>query len=281
MSSAAGAVESRPPRVKKSWPMWLRVLVYAFTILFGALVLIGLLALWIVSFGIVAGEEFSPDLFARRSYYYVVVPIARIPLTDIYRTDEQSMLESHLLTQKLIQPVQRRPTRWQGTHVMQGGQVWQGEADMLVRYLRDDGSSMDRRLDWTRNYPKLAAIFWPAVAQAARDELYLLMPDLMELAIHTPETQKSPPDLQAFQAQVAERLHRGYCSEADLLVKLDDVRAAERLYTVVLDADPDHRDALRGRALARAALKKPSAAQEDRDHLKELIAADKAAETDP
>ncbi len=58
-----------------------------------------------------------------------------------------------------------------------------GDAAILARYLdlKDDEGEL-LWLAWSKKEPKLAKVFWPAVAEAARREMYVLVPDLFHLA---------------------------------------------------------------------------------------------------
>jgi len=46
-----------------------------------------MLAVSVALFGMVVGEEFSPDKFARRSFIYYEIPLLGIQVSPVYRDD--------------------------------------------------------------------------------------------------------------------------------------------------------------------------------------------------
>jgi len=95
--------------------------------------------------------------------------------------------------------------------------------------------------------PATAKIFWPEIAKLAQQELYLLTPDLFELAAEQ-------TDVQAFQGGVNRVLARRYEELAHVEVELQNFAAAVRFYTEALSYEPNRAASLRGRAQASAAL---------------------------
>ncbi len=140
-------------------------------------------ALAVLLFGVVSGEEFTPDTFSRRSYHYVELPWLRIPLSPVRRREHRSELEQLLVDQQYV-AVSGPPYRWDLVLAQRGGTMWrEGDARILCIYLdaRDPYDSL-YGLDWTRANPALARLFWPQIASLARRELYLYMPELFVLA---------------------------------------------------------------------------------------------------
>ncbi len=145
-------------------------------VIFGALI-------WF-SWGYRSGTEFSPDSFTRRTFTYNQDPVFGVVLVKKEYDDVTTPIELELIQDKWIQPVFRKDQRW---HLIQDGQLDQQPSEADARFLTD---MLDLRTDdyeffwtvWNNDYPKLAKVFWPVVAEMARDDMYLVIPDVMEFA---------------------------------------------------------------------------------------------------
>jgi hypothetical protein len=134
------------------------------------------------------GEEFSPDDFSRRSFSYVQVPYLKLTIIGKSYEDTTPALEQVMVSDGLIPSVKKIPKTW---HLIQdsgstvdGYPSFECDARILVDYLDlvdTEGNSCWE--SWNQEYPESAKIFWPLVAEMARDEMYLAIPGIMRLAL--------------------------------------------------------------------------------------------------
>lgn len=214
-------------------------------ILIGALlamvVLVPFTFLIVVQYGVVVGEEFSPDRFQRRSYHYFEIPLFHVQITPLERNDRTNDLELYLAKQKLIPAGAAKP-RWDLATLSRGDMEGAPrDAEILCRYLDltdDEGNLV--WLAWTKEQPDLAKTFWPAVADVARQGAYFLAPDLFHLA-----EQVSEPT--ALQQQLARRLSRRYEELGRVQQRLGQHQRAADLFAAALQYDPDFAKARQGR----------------------------------
>jgi hypothetical protein len=162
---------TRPPRRFRWW----LVLVAA-----GGLLVVGYLSTRI--FGWVSGEEFSPHTFQRRRFSYYEIPLIQLQVTPISRESSTNPLENHLATDMLGQSAVE--PRWDLVWARQGAQSPEmGDASILCAYLdaRDGNGDLFWKT-WTEKNPQLAKKLWTTVAGLAKQQLYLLVPDVFVLA---------------------------------------------------------------------------------------------------
>jgi len=166
------------------------------------LVLVGLgLALAIpvsclVLFGMgqVSGVEFSPDDFSRRTFSYNQMPLTDwVVVKKVYK-DATTDIERSLTADRLVRSVILKKKRW---HLVSefGSSVVSHECDarFLTGYLDkldDDGNSYWDT--WNTEYPKCAKVFWPEIAELARDEMYLKIADVMQVAMNISKDKPKP-----------------------------------------------------------------------------------------
>ena len=242
--------------------MFRRILV---RFLFGLLI-VGSLGLVVVigiaNFGLVNGEEFAPDTFERRSYWYFELPLVRLKVTPIKRSAHQNSLEQTLVDNNYLTAI-IPPKRWDLVTTQRYGQLWrEGDALILCHYLdavdHDDGSASDCYWEqWTNDHSQLAQILWPEVARLARRDLYFLIPPLFEAAVASGSPQQLQNDLD-------EILARSYEWLAEAEVELKNLDTAVRFYSDALRRDPNRIRCLTGRANCYEALGKPVEALSDR-----------------
>ena len=163
-------------RSKTSWNFVSRLLIIGLVAVFTALVLV-------LGFGLVQGEQISPQDFRMRSYSYYRIPGIQLQITPVKYTAIQNLLTrqlrdaGYLRTQSAIeqwdevsyQAVGRGPAR---------GRAWVLAAQLSIQ----DAEGGYRWLDWTEAHPEQAKSVWPQVAQAARDGVYFVIPDLLRAA---------------------------------------------------------------------------------------------------
>jgi hypothetical protein len=194
-------------------------------------------------FGQVAGSEFAPAQFRRRSFLYFEIPWVQLQISPVIRNDVSNDLEEHLRRQKLIKA---RPIDGRWDVVLSGTGVAPaiGQARILCRYLDErDGQRKLRWLEWTREHPDLAAGFWPAVQQVAILEAYCLIPDLFELAA----TAKSAS---RFTGELDRLLTASYTALGNDYLDSGRPALALRYYAAALERDPESQSLQRRQAEA-------------------------------
>lgn len=178
--------------------------------LFGTLAALGLAAVVLIAtflFGHHGGEEFSPDTFTRRLFYYFQIPLLGIQVTPILREDTTNALENYVLANRFVVPNSPDNPRWDLVRAFSAGSgIVRGDAEILCNYL--DATDQNQRLYWQRwsdSRPEAARVLWPLVARLARQQLYLFVPELFELA-----AAESDPDVLAgkLKRSLAQQYHR-------------------------------------------------------------------------
>ena len=121
-------------------------------------------------------------------------------------SDKTSDLEKSLTADRLIRSVILKKKRW---HLVSdfGSSVisHQCDARFLTGYLdkldNDGNSYWDT---WNTDFPKCAKVFWPEVAELARDEMYLKIADVMRVAMSVSKDDPVPlgPKLKAVLSDV-------------------------------------------------------------------------------
>ncbi len=147
-------------------------------IIFGGL---GAAVLVIMMFGRCFGEEFSPHNFARRHFLYFRVPLVKLQVTPVYRSNGNNALVVHLQSNKFVASTGKN---WQLLSLRAGvANPYEADPMILCRYLDQRNAKHDLAwLQWSSKHPELSSVFWPFVVQAARAGLYVAIPDLFETA---------------------------------------------------------------------------------------------------
>ncbi len=240
---------------------------WAQRILIVAVVTLGSLTAMLIavaSFGAHTGEEFCPDSFKRRSFVYYQVPVVRFQISPVSRTDRTNPLEIYLSNSGLIPPGMRGSPRWDLVTSISGSRRWTGEASILCNYLdQQDDKDNYVWLNWSKENPQLARSLWPKIAEVARRQLYLLIPDLMQLA-------DTAEDAERLSVQASSQLADAYFWLAQTHEQLRNHEDAIHFYTWAIAQRTDWIDALGGRARCCQAMGKHEQAAEDRDQIKRL-----------
>jgi len=218
--------------------LWKKILLGVILVL----VAMCLISVPLLRYGAVAGEEFSPGRFHRRSYHYWEIPFIHVQVTPLQKQDETNDLEKYLLQKKLIRPANEAQPRWDLVKLRRAEfEGPSGDALILCRYLdqkNEEGEFI--WLEWSKQQPELAKVFWPVVADAARRELYVLAPDLFHLA----EKAAGPDELKQ---EMAKHLARRYEQLARVEQQLGRPARAAEWYAVALRYDPQSSTAAKGR----------------------------------
>jgi hypothetical protein len=164
----------------------------------------GVLGFFIVMWlGQVNGEEFNPYTLDRRSFYYYQIPGLRLQVSPINRKTLKGGFEKHLINKKLV-----KVTNTSAWHLVRATgarqQPVQGDASILIDYFGSGSSSWKT---WSSANPKLAVQFWPVVIDLARRNHYLLIPDLMELALENTDRVTSDFSLAIHRSLVEQYLY--------------------------------------------------------------------------
>jgi hypothetical protein len=143
-----------------------------------------------------SGVEFSPDDFTMRRFTYCRLPLINWTKRGIEYDAVPTESFQVLIDDDWIRASGRTPKRWHlvratsGFDSSTGGKNSPPECDarFLTKYLEltnTDGENYIMK--WTDDHPKAAKVFWPLIAELARDNLYLPIPQLMEFAIEFPK----------------------------------------------------------------------------------------------
>jgi len=156
-----------------------------FRIAIGILILfsIGLLLFLVgLAAGSVSGTEFSPDNFSMRSFRYTRLPL--VGWTIRGRRFDDIDLSVDLIQDGFITP---QPIKqW---HLVSEGSFSSNNQNCDARFLiqllnlKTSSDLSSYWIEWNEKYPDHAKTFWPLVAELARDELYLVLPELVEIPI--------------------------------------------------------------------------------------------------
>ena len=214
-------------------------------------------------FGLITGEEFAPDTFQRRSYYYYELPLVRLKITPVTRDVHQYPLEAMLAANEYI-VARTPPRRWALVACHRGGELWlHRDAQILCRYLdAPDGDKVGKRFwqDWTVEHSSLAKVLWPEIAVLARRMHYLLIPHVFAEAL---EHERPERLRRAMNRVLAHRYNVLAAAEA----KLGNFERGIRLYGHALTYQPGHVSSLDGRATCYKELGRHVEAARDRKQL--------------
>ena len=149
-----------------------------------AIIITPIALLYLATAGIVAGEEFCPDDFSRRSFFYNKAPWIGTTLWGLTHGNKKSVLQSRLIGDGLIQPTGNKRWHLVWDNTTDPNQSRAYDARILVTYLDMTDDAFESYWDrWIDEHPQSATIFWPAVADLARHDLYWGIPAVMRLAI--------------------------------------------------------------------------------------------------
>ncbi len=182
-----------------------------------ALLLTLLLFIVIRTQGHVTGKEFSPTHFQQRDFSFYEIPFIHLQITPIHRAGSTPTTAMYVRQSSLIKPYTGAPQVWHLVSISRGltGQTPANPQLLLDQLeLQHAGDAYWRK--WSIDHAKRAKVLWPVIQQLAERELYILMPELFELA----QLDLNPQQLQS---RIDEMLSQQYHS---LIV---DMRAADRV----------------------------------------------------
>lgn len=139
--------------------------------------------------GGVHGTEFSPTHFQTRTFSFREVPLLHLQLTPIRRSAGTANAASYLRAKNLIQVPPGSPIEWHLVRMSRGISTGDpADAEILVKHLSLDVGGDVYWKKWSTAHPELAQVLWPRIQLLAKRELYVLMPDLFELAKTAPSS---------------------------------------------------------------------------------------------
>lgn len=166
--------------------------------------------------GFVSGHEFSPTHFQLREFSFYEIPLIHVQITPIKRAGSTPTTATYVRQNALIRPQTGAPTSWHLVSISRGltGST-AADANLLIdqMHLQTGGDEFWRK--WSIDHPKRAKVLWPVIQKLAERELYILMPQLFELA----QIDQTPQQLQL---NIDKLLRRQYRS------LIQDMQAANR-----------------------------------------------------
>jgi hypothetical protein len=176
--------------------------------------------------GYVSGSEFSPDDFTRRHFSYQQLPwlnwtISGIEYNDVTPELEQSLMKNGLIERRV--PPTGQSKTW---HLFWDARVPDShgcDARFLTSYL--DFSDWDATtatskpywLTWNEAHPDSAKVFWPTIADLARNEMYLVIPTIMRFAMD-----QSDDDAALFQTELNTFVQQGWFNVGETQLRKGD-----------------------------------------------------------
>ena len=234
------------------------------------------------TFGRVEGIEFSPDTFASRTFVYYEIPLIRARVSGVDREDISSGLQRNVTSSNLIAKSTVDPPRWHLVAMTKGSVYYQDDALIVYQYLRTNGNALvtptltlgdspaaEFWAEWTRKHDKLAKIFWPAVADVCRQDLYTFAPALFNQAEQMTAAE-SKPSVEEFQQALDEVLAEQYTELGDVRRGQGAHDEAIEYYAAALDHVADYRAALSGREQSYYNTDQTDKSKADRQRLREL-----------
>ena len=156
-------------------------------------------------FSYIRGEEFSPALFATRTFHYYRLPYFhnRIGGVTVDSVGGSPVLDP-IISNHLTRSTSQLTDRWDITRIGELNRE-RFEADILTDILRESSNEWNL---WTEENPTLAPIFWTAIQDLAIHESYFAMPELFEFAKTKPTVENLKLEIARISQQAALDLAR-------------------------------------------------------------------------
>jgi len=168
--------------------------------------------------GNVAGSEFAPSHFQTREFSFYEIPFVHWQITPIRRRNTTDTVARQIrMSGWITAPRGKKPSRWHLVRLSRGPSETAALASLLTDELRIGGSN-DFWKTWNKRFPARAAVVWPVVQRLASRELYVLIPELLQLA----RSQSGGDDGNQLQRRIDAWLVEQYAA------LVQDMRAAER-----------------------------------------------------
>lgn len=131
----------------------------------------------------VSGREFAPTHFQIRSFDLREVPWLGWQVGGVKRTVVINSTSQYLIANKWLNVPKTVPQRWDLVQINHDlGSIDTADPSILTAYLEGHGSHGIDWEQWSKDHPQAAAVLWPLVQQMAIDHLYLLLPQVFDLA---------------------------------------------------------------------------------------------------
>ena len=133
--------------------------------------------------GHVTGKEFAPTHFRQRDFSFYEIPLVHLQITPIKRSGSTPSTALYIRQNGLIKTFAGEPAIWHLVSISRGltGQT-PADPQLLLDQLEFQKGSDDYWRKWSIDHAKQARVLWPAIQELAQRELYILMPELFELA---------------------------------------------------------------------------------------------------
>jgi hypothetical protein len=218
-----------------------------------SLVVLPILFMLLSAWGEKSGVEFSPDDFSMRSFDYCRLPLIGWTRRGIKYKDVDNATAKMLIDDDWIRATGRNQKRWHLVSESIPALISQNkipaacDARFLTEYF--DLSNKDGIVlvtHWTDENPDSAKLFWPMVAEMARDSLYLPMPELMQFVLNYPTPDKD----ESFETKLTLRVGDiWYQAAITDQLKGQHERAISR-FDMAIAKNPDHADAAEAKKLS-------------------------------
>lgn len=152
-----------------------------------------LLTLLVIAAGVwiggrVEGSEFSPSDFSVREFQFYEVPILHTQITPIKRTKRTLDLPRYLAAQSLIDPAKKDPPIWHLASIGRAGTALENaDAALLVDQFELAVNGQEFWRTWSEDHPAAAGVLWSVIQDLAYEELYVLVPDVFDVALNQSE----------------------------------------------------------------------------------------------
>jgi hypothetical protein len=170
------ASNSKTP--SKATPGKFRLTGFALT-LFSLAGLFALFLFFIIGTSI-QGEEFSAATFQVRSFQYRRIPGFKVRITKTVYGTPTSIVSASILKHL---PGTVATGRWDVVNVSEAANSNQRRASILVQSLQARGPNQSKLWEeWSHHHPTHAKELWPIVQDAAIQEKYFCIPELLQVA---------------------------------------------------------------------------------------------------
>ncbi len=128
---------------------------------------------------VIAGEEFCPQLFQKRDFFYYRIPGTKLRLGSTSMSAAISPCSTFILTHLSA----KNPIEWHVSRASQGASSTEFGPSILLDYLKTVNANGAKSWDeWSFRKPANAKVLWPIVQEAAEQKLYFCVPDLLRNA---------------------------------------------------------------------------------------------------
>ncbi len=209
-----------------------------------ALLGILLLGMLIAIFGLVEGEEFSPDAFRRRKFSYYQLPMFQLQITPVNRVDVPQDVDEMIAKAIKAPGINSTSNTWEISKLLlPGGKIsWEGESKILCDYLDLKNSEKSWIWEkWADKHPDMAKALWPIVADVARKGMYILIPDILEIAENADNVGELTGRIDEFLAIESEKLGDDY-EAIGKIEKSATARKLSRINLPVITSDEDDKE---------------------------------------